>query len=333
MAVFKQRWSLMGEYKNSINAAQFSSAVIQSLQAVDQRIIITGAGGWLGMATLELLNNALGERFAHRVYAFGSSARDIHLRGGTTLRQRPLNELNALNQAPSLLLHFAFLTKDRVASLDEEAYREANRTLSETVHDALDKLGVDAVFVASSGAAYSAGDASANAALQLYGTLKREDEDRFAAWAECRGRTAVIGRIFNVAGPYINKHQHYALAAFILDAIAERPVRVNAPHRVVRGFVAIRELMSLVFAALLNPQGRVLRFDTGGVAMELAEVAEIVAKTLGAAGSVRAALTSDRIDHYAGDPDVYESLLAQYVITKVPFDMQIRETADFLIAA
>jgi UDP-glucuronate decarboxylase len=319
--------------ENSIKAAQFSSTVIQSLQAADQRIIITGAGGWLGMATLELLHNALGEDFAHRVYAFGSSARDIHLRGGVTVRQHPLGELSRLKPERSLLLHFAFLTKDRVAGLDEEAYRAANRALSETVHDALDKIGVDAVFVASSGAAYSARDPSANAALRLYGELKREDEDRFAAWAECRGRTAVIGRIFNVAGPYINKHQHYALAAFILDAIAERPVRVNAPHQVVRGFVAIRELMSLVFATLLDAQRQVLRFDTGGVAMELAEVAEIVANTLGVAGAVRAAITSERIDHYAGNPDVYEALLAQYAITKIPFNLQIRETADFLIAA
>jgi UDP-glucuronate decarboxylase len=319
--------------ENPIKAAQFSNTVIKSLRAGDQRIIITGASGWLGMATLELLHNALGESFAYRVYALGSSARDIHLRGGITVRQRPLDELNRLQPAPSLLLHFAFLTKDRVASLDEDAYREANRALSETVHDALDKIGVDAVFVASSGAAYSAGDASANAALQLYGTLKREDEDRFAAWAECRGRTAVIGRIFNVAGPYINKHQHYALAAFILDAIAERSVRVNAPHRVVRGFVAIRELMSLVFAALLNPQKQLLRFDTGGTAMELAEVAEIVANTLGTTGSVRAAITSERIDRYVGDPTVYEALLAQYGVNRVSFDAQIRETADFLIAA
>jgi UDP-glucuronate decarboxylase len=319
--------------ENPIKAAQFSNTVIKSLRAGDQRIIITGASGWLGMATLELLHNALGERFAHRVHAFGSSDRDINLRGGITVRQCPLDELNRLQPEASLLLHFAFLTKDRVSGLDGDTYRDANRALSETVHDALDKIGVDALFVASSGAAYSAGDASANTALRLYGALKREDEDRFAAWAERRGRTAVIGRIFNVTGPYINKHQHYAFAAFILDAIAERRVRVNAPHRVVRGFVAIRELMSLVFAALLNPQGQVLRFDTGGGAMELAEVAEIIANTLGAAGSVRAAITSERIDHYVGDPAVYEALLAQYGVNKVSLDLQIRETADFLIAA
>lgn len=318
---------------NPTNASQLSDTVIKSLQAGDQRIIITGAGGWLGMATLELLHNALGERFAQRVRAFGSRDRDIHLRGGVTIRQQPLSELNGLSYTPSLLLHFAFLTKDRVAGLDEEDYRKANHALSETVHDALDKIGVKAVFVASSGAAYSAVDPSANAALRLYGALKLDDEARFANWAESQGRTAVIGRIFNVAGPYINKHQQYALAAFILDAIAERPVRVNAPHRVVRGFVAICELMSLVFATLLDTQAQILRFDTGGTAMELAEVAEIVAYTLGAAGSVRAAITSERIDNYVGDRAVYEALLAQYAISRVSFDAQIRETADFLIAA
>jgi UDP-glucuronate decarboxylase len=319
--------------RDPITASKLSDTVITSLQASNHRIIITGAGGWLGMATLELLHNALGACFSQRVYAFGSSNRMIHLRGGIAVQQRPLGELSSLEQAPSLLLHFAFLTKDRVAGLDEEAYRKANRTLSETVYGALDKIGVDRVFIASSGAAHYAHNEAANPALRLYGALKVEDEDRFALWAESRGCTAVITRIFNVAGPYINKHQHYALAAFIIDALAGRCVSVNAPHQVVRGFVAIRELMSLIFAMLLDRPRQVIRFDTGGAAMELAEVAAIAAKTLGDAGFVRAAITSDRIDHYVGDPCVYEALLVQHAIDEVSFEAQIRETADFLVAA
>lgn len=319
--------------ENSINRQQLSDTVIKPLQTGDQRIIITGAGGWLGMATLELLHNALGEAFLNRVRAFGSNNRNIRLRNGVIIQQRALGEVGTLQDTPSLLLHFAFLTKDRVASLDEQAYRRANRLLGETVHDALDKIGVESVFIASSGAVYAANDPGANPALQLYGALKLEDEERFAAWAKRQNRRAVIGRIFNVAGPYINKHQHYAFAAFILDAIAKRPVCVKAPHRVIRGFVAIRELMSLVFAALLKGQEQITRFDTGGTAMELGEVAEIVASTLGNAGSRRADITDERIDHYVGNHVVYEALLDQYAIQRVSLEAQILETADFLIAA
>jgi UDP-glucuronate decarboxylase len=319
--------------ENSINKSQLSETVIKPLQDGTQRIIITGAGGWLGMATLELLHNALGKDFSQKVCAFGSNDRDIHLRNGVIIHQRALTELGTLQPTPSLLLHFAFLTKDRVASLDEQAYCRANRMLSETVHHALDKIGVESVFVASSGAAYAANDPSANPALQLYGALKLEDEERFASWAKQHDRRAVIGRIFNVAGPYINKHQHYAFAAFVLDAIAKRPVSVKAPHRVIRGFVAIREVMSLVFAMLLDEQEQVIRFDTGGAAMELGEVAEIVAHTLGNAGATRADITNERIDHYVGNNEVYEALLERYAIQKVSLEAQILETADFLIAA
>ena len=46
--------------------------VAQALAANKARIVITGAGGWLGMATLELLAAALGDNVAHRVRCFGS---------------------------------------------------------------------------------------------------------------------------------------------------------------------------------------------------------------------------------------------------------------------
>jgi nucleoside-diphosphate-sugar epimerase len=67
--------------------------------------------------------------------------------------------------------------------------------------------------------------------MRLYGSLKREDEERFAAWADAAGKRAVIARIFALTGPYINKPGAYAIASFLADAMAARPVEVRAPVR------------------------------------------------------------------------------------------------------
>jgi len=311
----------------------FGGRVAPALLASDRRIVVIGAGGWLGLATIELLHGALGDSFTDRVRCYGSTARTLSLRRGLTIAQAPLADIRTLDNRPTIVLHFAFLTKDRVQGMDEDAYRAANRALSATVLDALDAIGATSVFVASSGAAREADNPAANPALRLYGALKREDEEAFAGWAQASGRTAIIARIFNVVGPYINKHQDYALAAFILDALAGRPIGVRAPHRVVRGFVAIRELMSLVFALLLEESGRVVRFDTGGEAQELAEVARLVANVLGPVPVERAAIVGNRIDHYVGNGAAYERLLAAHAIEPIPFAEEIRDTADFLVAA
>ena len=246
--------------------------VADTLRQSDRRIVITGAGGWLGMATLESLGNAFGEALNERVRCFGSRARELELMTGAVLEQRPLDEIPDLSKAPSLVLHLAFLTKDRAEAMDEGQYRAANRALSGTVLEALDGLGAEGVFVASSGAAAVTDDPSASAAMRLYGRLKRDDEEAFAAWASDRGKTAVITRIHNLSGPHISVGKSYALASFIRAALSGGPIAVQARHDVVRGYVAIRELMSLVFAILLAAPRQVRRFDSGGEPMEMGEM-------------------------------------------------------------
>lgn len=307
-----------------------SPHVAKALRRDRRRIVVTGAGGWLGRATLELLREALGAEFTARVCCYGSAAREVTLRGGVTVAQRPLAELPALERQPSLLLHLAFLTKDRAETMTAADYRAANRAIGATVLGALDPIGVEAVFVASSGAARFADDPDASAAMRLYGALKADDEADFAAWARATETRVVIARMFNLAGPYINKPDKYALSAFITAALAGEAIRVYAPHRVVRGYVAIRELMSLVFALLLDPAPDVVAFDTGGAPRELVDVAAVVARVVGSVAVERAPLSSDRRDDYRGDTRRYDDLLARHGIDPVPFAAQIAETADYL---
>ncbi len=308
------------------------AAVARALLSNDRHIAITGASGWLGRATLDLLDRALGDAFAARVSCYGSASRMIDLGGGRLVPQRPLAELAALEAPRVWVLHYAFQTKERAEAMDEAAYRAANASISDTLIAALDRTRAEGVFVASSGAASKADDPAASAAMRLYGAMKRDDETRFAAWAEARGRRAVIGRIYNLTGPYMNKHDAYAMASFIRDALALRPIRVNAPRDVVRGYVAIRELMSLVFALLAQdgPPGEVIRFDSGGEALELGDVARIVAQALGGGAVERAAVTEPVADHYVGNSEAYAALLARHGIAAVPLDAQVRETAPWI---
>ena len=304
-----------------------SPEVAQTLVEDGRRIVITGAGGWIGLATLDLLAAALGDRFEKRVRAFGSSTRTLRLADGTQVLQRPLSDMAWLPGEPTIVLHTAFLTKDRAEVMDEAAYIAANRAISEAVLKALGPIGAEAIFVASSGAAAKVDDPKAGAAMRLYGALKREDEERFAAWADETGKRAVIARIYALTGPYINKPGAYAIASFLADAMAGRPVEVRAPKKVVRAYVAIRELMSLAFAAM-QPASGVLRFDSGGEALELGEIAGVVAAQAG--GSVaRAEITQSPGDIYHGDDAAYRALLSEYGIAHIPLAAQVAEMIEW----
>lgn len=307
----------------------FTAHIAAALRQTDHRIVLTGASGWLGRATLDLLQNALGDEFVQRVFCFGSRQADVRLSETQTIKQRALADLSSLSSQPTLLLHFAFLTKDRAETMQEADYCAANRAIRQSVLDALDPIGAAAAFIASSGAATLADDALAKPAMRLYGKLKREDEEAFAAWAEDRDKKLAIARIFNLSGPHINKLSSYALSSFILDALAGGPVVVQAGHDVRRSYVAIRELMSLVFALLLEQRGEVTRFDSGGDDIELGALALMIAARTGCAVE-RPFRNDSPADVYLGDNRNYQRLLGRYRIDGVSLAEQIDETATFL---
>lgn len=296
------------------------------------RVVITGAGGWLGLATLEMLHGLLGEAFHRRVACFGATGRVLALRGGVEVAQHPLSALADLPAAPSVVLHLAFQTKGAM-SLPPSEFRAINRAIGGRTLSALNRIGAEAVFVASSGAAYIADSVGTSPFKRLYGSLKLEDEDRFQSWGLETGKTAVIARLFNLSGPYINNRSHYALACFIADTLAERPIAIRASNRVYRSFVAIEQVMSVVFAALTEPKGAIVSFDaTGETAFEMGEIAQAVAAALDhRLGIERPPLrAAEPEDRYVGDGVAHQALCREFGMASISLTDQIKQTARFM---
>ncbi len=296
------------------------------------RVVVVGAGGWLGLATLELLHGLFGDGLHEKVACFGSLARTLELRGGVALEQRPLSSLADLPPSPTLVLHLAFLTQEKAKAMSEADYVAANRGISGAVLAALDRIGAEGVFVPSSGAVYMAERPEAQASLRLYGRLKLEDEATFADWCQRRRKRAVMARVFNLSGPYINKQSSYALACFIADALAGRPIEIRATRPVLRSYVAISELMSVVFGALTAGDGGPVVFDTAGDdVFEMSEIAAVVGKTLGHGHGVRrSVLTDSEPDRYTGDGAFYRRLRDHFAVQPVGFARQVLETSRFM---
>jgi nucleoside-diphosphate-sugar epimerase len=314
--------------------ADFALTGIGLRRLIDEswRVAIVGAGGWMGLATVDLLKTALGDRFDQTVACFGSVERDLVLRSGESVRQRTLSELTLLAPAPTLVLHYAYLTQEKAAGMSASAYAAANRAISKAVFDALDPIGAEAVFIASSGAVYMADQAEADAQKRLYGALKLEDEGQFSNWARDRQARTVIARIFGLSGPYINKVGAYALASFITDVLAERPIEIRASRPVYRSLVALDELMSVVFGALTDPAPGVTVFDTADEReYEMGELAASVAWALDHKGGVRRPDTlCASPERYVGDGADYRRLRQRFGVRPTGFDDHVRQTAMFM---
>jgi UDP-glucuronate decarboxylase len=314
---------------------EFSPATGSRLVDSGLHVVVTGGGGWLGQATLEMLHSSFGTYAATRVHVFGSRRRSITLRSDTELEIAPLSDLPRSTIGPHVVVHYAFGTRELASQLSATDYIARNNEITETVASHVRRARPEGVVVVSSGAVYLGDDLASNP----YGVLKARDEERFIGLAkQLRSGSAapriVVPRLFNLSGPFINKHDHYVLASIIRDVAGGGPIRLHASHPVVRSYVHVRDLVELTFSMMLGdgplPDAA---FDTAGEReIEVGELAELVASVMGATGMPihRPPVDVSRPDRYVGDPTVIRSLARSHGVEMQDLTRQIQDTARFM---
>lgn len=276
--------------------------------------IITGAGGWLGQAALEMAHKS-----GTTIHAFGASARLHRLQDGTEISIQPLTALPKRPIRDAIIFHLAFLTREHAAKMPLADYEKANRAISALVENFIRDNGARGLFVPSSGAVYAP-------APNPYGALKREDEARFAALPIPK---ALI-RVFNLAGPFINKLNSYALACIISDLLAGRPVTLRAAHPVRRGYAHVNDVLNIALGLILNNTSPPV-FDTWGEPIELSALAARAAALLGKPITIlRPEWQNGAADDYLGGAVAYLAHAESLNLKPASLDRQIFDTARYL---
>ena len=229
-----------------------------------------------------------------------------------------------------MILHLAFLTKDRLGQSSDAEFVARNLQIDDTVAAAVRRSVPAGIFAASSGAARLVQEGGGD----LYGMMKLMQEQRFAALRAEIGAPVLTGRIWSVAGPYINKPDGYALATFLLQARREGRVTVKASLPVYRSYLHVEDLVSVLLATLAAP-GR-----TPGVVVDLAgaealEMADVAREAALAAGLEEAAVERGEVDFtrrsvYLGDPTPFRDLALAAGVRPRAFGEQVRDTLRYL---
>ena len=177
--------------------ASLPESVRNRLVAGRQRVVVFGATGWLGMVALDVLESALGESFDRQVSAWASRERVVELRSGHKVAVGDLRDAGAADVDGALVLHFAFLTRDRVAEVGVDEFLRANRAITDHVLSALRGASPVGLVYTSSGAVYAPGGGYAtDLADNPYGAAKRLDEIALRAACSDVGASCVIPRVF-----------------------------------------------------------------------------------------------------------------------------------------
>ena len=295
-----------------------------------QRLVLTGPTGWIGTACLAGFADRFGPDWTSRVALFGSTARPLRAPDGQVLAVRRLDSIGPADVEGALVLHLAYLTKDKAADLGDDAFTVMNRAIDAHVLRAVEGARPRGVFVASSGAAALA---ERGADRHPYGLCKLAQEARFLDWGARTGAPVLAGRIYNLAGPHINKLGAYALADFLVQALETGRIRIAAETPVYRSYLHVHDLCDLVIAALEREAAPSRPIDLcGPLVVEMQDVAEAAARATGLETSAiaRGPVDFGRPSLYLGDATQTLGLARRLGVRLAPFERQVADTADFI---
>ena len=297
-----------------------------------ERVVVTGSGGWIGSATIELAQQM---ESAPEIVALAQHPRVLRV-GEQDLDALSMDALQSLPAKPATcLIHCGFPTQDRVESMGASSYTNAVMDLRQTMVTAIRKLCPDVCVYLSSGAATSVqrGEPVAHR-TQVYGQAKLDDEAAYAeAMARTGGRLCIV-RAFALSGPYMTKPEAYALGSMIMQAEATGRIEVRATHPVRRSYMAIDDMLRIAIHAVGELEsGDSVTFETAG---EIVEMGELASRVLGVLGADPSAVRRPEFkpdappNDYLGDTREMERLANVAGVVLADLDRQIAVTADWL---
>lgn len=299
------------------------SRLLQSPSAPIQKLLITGASGWIGRETISVLKHILGDDFSHQVTLAGSRDAIIVVDDHTHHVIR-LQDIDS-DQKFDLVIHLAFLTQEKVHELGADEFARQNRDLTSTVYHLCQRVDAEYVFLASSGAADPQVWADyKNPSKKLYGQLKMDEEELFQS---LDGVFVQVGRIWSVSGGQMQKPEKYALGDFIIQARTKGNIAINSGGVVERAYVDAGEMMTVFILNLLK--GGTGLIDSGGFKTSLQNLARLVLKELQPEGKLilpsHSAVAED--DIYLPNLVPFNNLAQRFRVNLSSLEEQIRTTA------
>lgn len=300
-------------------------AQIQELLEPHKRILILGASGWFGQTASRMLSD-LDSELLCVVRNISAASNSLPLVKFIEWDERKVSDF-----APSLVLDFSFLTKDRASEMHLSEFEYANRALTERLLNLVRKPFVRSLVYVSSGAAVYPEDALGRANSEsLYGLLKREAEMGLisALQEEGGGKELTILRAWSVTGPFLSNPNKYLFSSLINQAISGK-IRIESDNEVWRKYVSISDALILALWNLGQSQGPIL--ETGGELIEARELALMVQEIVNPLAILD--LNPPRKegkDEYFSQGTSWEAAVQAVAYRVTPTEDQIRLTSDYL---
>ena len=269
-------------------------------------ITVTGATGWLGKELINVLTNLDIQNL--ELDLISSSEREIEV-NNRKFKTNIFTKNRLINT--DIYFDFAFLTREKIRTLGKERYIEMNNSIIHNSIDLIKRKHPKTVILASSGAVYRQGFKHFQEDNNLYSDLKLMQEEKIGEACIDIGVNLIVTRIFNLSGNGINKVNTFAIAELISRAFQNQTLQIRSNYLVYRRYCDISQLLNLLLK--LHEINFTGTFDSGGVKIELRDLARTIVKQLRSKCELDFAdIGKDSPpDEYFSKSNLYEELLVK----------------------
>ncbi|CAN5414635.1 hypothetical protein BH10PSE4_BH10PSE4_42300 [soil metagenome] len=301
------------------------------LSRPSSRVAIVGASGWIGMALVDRVLGLAPQIAPERLRLLGSSRKALNVQN-RALDIEALDDAPPLGDGDWLVLHAAIVGADRVDGGDLDTVRQRNDAMLRRVLTLAETGPTRRLVFFSSGAAGR--PEGGGLAKRAYARMKREHEAQVTDWSARTGRPALLPRVFNLGGPYINHAEAYALGDFILQgARDEGRIGIGSGARVSRSFVHGAEMAGGVLEMAIDPDESGAPFDVClGRIVELDDLARAVARALDRPALIARPPPTGDSDDYVGDGARFQAASRDLHGPPISLDDIVADTVAYLRA-
>ncbi len=295
--------------------------------AHQRRWVLTGASGWFGRNALWEYEQIHGPKALRRdVIACASTARPIEIGSPYgPVQAVALEELGAIDDADGLI-HLAFLTRERLATVGLDRYITSNRAITAQVAGCIARNPGMPIITTSSGAAAVFDGAEVDLSGNPYAALKQEEEE---LWRRSGvEHMATVFRVYAATGRFIKNSKVFALVDFLRSALAGERIEIRSKRQVIRSYVHIGTMMRLFWAILAKPDGAGFKqVDAVIDTFTLVDLAKTISEFWGLPEPRFCVEDSLPADDYQADKTVFLELLKKHDLAIPTLIKQLQETA------
>ncbi len=270
-------------------------------------ILLTGATGWLGQETIDLISENPDLVAGAELVLFASRSGNIEL-VGKSFEVKSLDSIVDYQAGEVAgVVHLAFLTRDKVKKMSTKDYIYSNHQISSQVSNLIRKTKPRWVVTVSSGAIYnSEGNLEDDLDSNPYGYCKKVEETLLREACEEVSSNLVVGRLWGAMGRNMPLNRNYAVSDFIQSALINSEISINSGTIVERRYVNAAEFMELLIKIATSGTSKTL--DSGGPLIEIGELSKLIAERVQGVTIRRSTSNLSREDFYFPKQSEYEEL-------------------------